>query len=129
VHFWVALEVMFFLFFSFNFCGVLKWWLSRRIFCQFWWYSKCESRKFLRPFHVVGNCGDFFKQRIYDIICFFNFFCKMVKICQKNHYSKYVQLEKFILKTIEPTFKSKNNTTMSPFMCAISNMNPIGPKF
>jgi hypothetical protein len=53
----------------------------------------------------------------------------MVKICQKNHYLKYVQLEKFIFKTIEPTFKAKNNTTMSLFMCVISNMNPIGPKF
>jgi hypothetical protein len=34
----------------------LKWQSSISIFVQIWQYSRYESRNFLAPFHIVGNC-------------------------------------------------------------------------
>ncbi len=79
-----------------------KWQSSIRIFNQVWKYSKYESiKKSSAPFHVVCNCrknwrfkkkiifmDDFLhKQGICDqILRFSKYFCKMVKLCPKNHY-------------------------------------------
>jgi hypothetical protein len=38
-----------------------KWQSSINLFVQIWQYSIFESRNFLAPFHIVGNCDDFHK--------------------------------------------------------------------
>jgi hypothetical protein len=41
---------------------------------QIWRYSKYESIKFEATFHIIGNCGDFWKKKIR--IFFLDFFSK-----------------------------------------------------
>ncbi len=55
-----AAQVFFFLSF-FNFVMSLRWRRSSSTFSQIWRDSKYESRKSEVPFHIVGNCGDFWR--------------------------------------------------------------------
>jgi hypothetical protein len=55
-----AAAVFFFLS-SFNFVMSLRWRRSLSTFSQIWRDSKYESRKSEVPFHIVGNCGDFWR--------------------------------------------------------------------
>jgi hypothetical protein len=44
-----------------KFFDVFQWQSSISIFVQIWQYSRYESRNFLAPFHIVGNCDGFWK--------------------------------------------------------------------
>lgn len=85
-----------------NFVMFFKWRSSIRIFNQVWKYSKYGNiKKSSALFHVVCNYRKkwnlFFENRFYGwfssrnkefvmILCFSKYFCKLVKLCPKNHY-------------------------------------------
>ncbi len=74
----------------FNFVMSLRWRRSLSTFSQIWRDSKHESRKSEVPFHIVGNCGDFW--RFLAIFFLFLYFWRLKKqgICDRSFFFRNI---------------------------------------